>query len=119
PGKLQEDITVIAGDVDRLDLNKLAAIPVRGSTTTTSTSTSGGGGTGGTGGTSTSGAPPSGASSGAAPGGTGGGASNTSAAPALVTLGQVATIRPGTGPVQIQRLNRNRSIEISGTAVGR
>jgi HAE1 family hydrophobic/amphiphilic exporter-1 len=36
-----------------------------------------------------------------------------------VTLGQIATIRPGTGPVQIQRMNRNTNLEISGTAVGR
>jgi len=101
PGKLQQDITVIAGDVDRLDLNKLAQIPIRGSTNTT---TAAAGGTGGTG-----------------TGGTGAGGTTTAptGAPPLVTLGQVATIRAGTGPVQIQRLNRNRSIEISGTAVGR
>ncbi len=45
---------------------------------------------------------------------------NTAPSPtALVTLGQVATIAPGTGPVQIQRLNRNRTITVTGTAVGR
>ncbi len=37
----------------------------------------------------------------------------------VVTLGQVATITYGMGPVEIQRTNRNRNFEINGTAVGR
>ncbi len=37
----------------------------------------------------------------------------------VVTLGQVATITYGTGPVEIQRTNRNRTFEVNGTAVGR
>jgi HAE1 family hydrophobic/amphiphilic exporter-1 len=36
-----------------------------------------------------------------------------------VTLGQIATIAYGTGPVQIQRVDRNRTMTISGTATGR
>jgi HAE1 family hydrophobic/amphiphilic exporter-1 len=36
-----------------------------------------------------------------------------------VTLGQIATIGYGTGPVQIQRVDRNRTMTISGTATGR
>ncbi|HZT08234.1 MAG TPA: efflux RND transporter permease subunit [Chloroflexota bacterium] len=92
PGKLQEDITVIAGDADRTDLNKLAAIPIKGTSANAALTASA---------SSTS------------------SSSGVSSSTALVTLGQVATIRPGTGPVQIQRLNRNRNIEVSGTAVGR
>jgi HAE1 family hydrophobic/amphiphilic exporter-1 len=84
PGKLQEDITVIAGDVDRTDLNRLASIPVKGTSATTALSATA--------------------------------AVNSTA---FVTLGQIATIKPGTGPVQIQRQNRNRTISINGTAVGR
>jgi HAE1 family hydrophobic/amphiphilic exporter-1 len=34
-------------------------------------------------------------------------------------LGQIATIGYGTGPVQIQRVDRNRTMTISGTATGR
>ncbi|MSQ29001.1 MAG: efflux RND transporter permease subunit [Dehalococcoidia bacterium] len=37
----------------------------------------------------------------------------------VVTLGQVATIVPGSGPVQIQRTDRNRTISVRGTANGR
>jgi HAE1 family hydrophobic/amphiphilic exporter-1 len=37
----------------------------------------------------------------------------------VVTLGQIATIRYGTGPVEIQRVDRNRTLEVNGTAVGR
>src|SRR5205823_12889236 len=35
------------------------------------------------------------------------------------TLGQIATIGYGTGPVQIQRVDRNRTMTITGTAAGR
>src|SRR4029077_16452581 len=73
-------------DADRLDINKLSAIPVGTGTTT------------GTGTTS---------------------ATTTSTAPPIVTLGQVATIGYGTGPVQIQRVDRNRTMTITGTATGR
>jgi HAE1 family hydrophobic/amphiphilic exporter-1 len=37
----------------------------------------------------------------------------------VVTLGQIATITYGTGPVEIQRINRNRTISVGGTAAGR
>jgi HAE1 family hydrophobic/amphiphilic exporter-1 len=76
-GKVQEDITLVASDTDRLDLNKLSAIPVAGATTTNGT-----------------------------PG-------------PVVTLGQVATVKMGTGAVQIQRQDRNRAITLTGQAVGR
>jgi HAE1 family hydrophobic/amphiphilic exporter-1 len=46
-------------------------------------------------------------------------AATTSTTPTIVTLGQVATIGYGTGPVQIQRVDRNRTMTISGTASGR
>ena len=36
-----------------------------------------------------------------------------------VTLGQIATIVPGTGPVQIQRTDRNRTLTLRGVASGR
>jgi len=42
----------------------------------------------------------------------------TGAAP-IVTLGQIATIGFGTGPVTIQRVDRNRTMTITGTATGR
>jgi HAE1 family hydrophobic/amphiphilic exporter-1 len=45
--------------------------------------------------------------------------SGTSTTPGIVTLGQVATIGYGIGPVQIQRVDRNRTMTISGTATGR
>ncbi len=91
PGAVQEDITVIAGDVQRNDLTRLASIPIKAAS-----------------------------SSGSATSSSGAGGSATGSTPAnVVTLGQVATIRPGTGPVQIDRLNRNRNIDVSGTAVGR
>jgi HAE1 family hydrophobic/amphiphilic exporter-1 len=37
----------------------------------------------------------------------------------VVTLGQVATISNGSGPVEIQRIDRNRTIEIQGQISGR
>jgi HAE1 family hydrophobic/amphiphilic exporter-1 len=43
----------------------------------------------------------------------------TSTTPSIVTLGQVATITYGTGPVSIQRVDRNRTMTITGTASGR
>jgi hydrophobic/amphiphilic exporter-1 (mainly G- bacteria), HAE1 family len=52
-----------------------------------------------------------------------GGASLNSAtgntAQAVVTLAQVGAISYGTGPVEIQRTNRNRTFSIDATAVGR
>jgi hydrophobic/amphiphilic exporter-1 (mainly G- bacteria), HAE1 family len=92
-GATQQDITLIASDADRLDLNKLSTIPVGTGAAT---------GTGGT-------------------GGTGVATTTTSSAttPTIVTLGQVATLGYGTGPVQIQRVDRNRTMTISGTATGR
>src|SRR5207244_6822155 len=83
-GAAQLDVTVIASDVDRLDLSRLAAIPV---------------GTGTAGGAAA--------------------AATTSTTPSIVTLGQIATIGYGTGPVQIQRVDRNRTMTITGTATGR
>lgn len=88
-GKEQEDITLIASDVDRANLSSLASIPV-------GTATGGGAGT-------------ASSSSIFAP----------STAPALITVGQIATIRPSSGPVTIQRVDRNRSITLSGAANGR
>src|SRR5207253_9539410 len=75
-------------DSDRLDLNKIANIPV---------------------------------GTGAAAGGAGAATSTTSASatPGIVTLGQIATIGYGSGPVQIQRVDRNRTMTITGTAAGR
>jgi HAE1 family hydrophobic/amphiphilic exporter-1 len=49
----------------------------------------------------------------------GGAAATTSTTPSIVTLGQVATITYGTGPVSIQRVDRNRTMTITGTATGR
>jgi HAE1 family hydrophobic/amphiphilic exporter-1 len=83
-GDTQLDITLIASDADRLDLNQLAAIPV---------------GTGTAGGAAA--------------------AATTTTSPSIVTLGQIATIGYGTGPVQIQRVDRNRTMTITGTASGR
>src|SRR5207244_1040777 len=84
-GETQLDITLIAADADRLDLNRLSAIPV---------------GTG-------------------AAGGAAAAAATTATTPTIVTLGQIATIGYGTGPVQIQRVDRNRTMTITGTATGR
>ena len=58
---------------------------------------------------------------GAAAGGAGAATSTTSASatPGIVTLGQIATIGYGSGPVQIQRVDRNRTMTITGTAAGR
>jgi HAE1 family hydrophobic/amphiphilic exporter-1 len=80
-GKSQQDVTLVANDVDRTNLTSLMAIPIRG-----------------------------GAAAAA-----GGAAANT----AVVTLGQVATVQSGTGPIQIQRTDRNRTLTLSGTAVNR
>jgi hydrophobic/amphiphilic exporter-1 (mainly G- bacteria), HAE1 family len=41
------------------------------------------------------------------------------AAPGVVTLGQIATIERGTGPIRIQRVDRNRTMTLTGTASGR
>ena len=37
----------------------------------------------------------------------------------VVTLGQIATVQRGTGPIRIQRVDRNRTMTITGTASGR
>ena len=44
---------------------------------------------------------------------------NAATATAPVTLGQIATIVPGSGPVQIQRTDRNRTLSLRGVASGR
>jgi HAE1 family hydrophobic/amphiphilic exporter-1 len=98
-GATQLDITLIANDSQRMDINSIAAIPVG-----TGSATGGGGGT-----TTTTTAPATSTSV----------TSGTSATPGIVTLGQIATIGYGTGPVQIQRVDRNRTMTISGTATGR
>ena len=88
-GQSQQDITLIASDADRLNLSNLSSIPV---------------GTG--------------AAAGGAAAATVTGA-NGVATPGIVTLGQIATIGYGTGPVTIQRVDRNRTMTITGTASGR
>jgi hydrophobic/amphiphilic exporter-1 (mainly G- bacteria), HAE1 family len=92
-GATQLDITLIANDSQRMDINSIAAIPV---------------GTG-----SAAGAAGTAASTSTTV------TSGTSPTPGIVTLGQIATIGYGTGPVQIQRVDRNRTMTISGTATGR
>jgi HAE1 family hydrophobic/amphiphilic exporter-1 len=52
-------------------------------------------------------------------GNVGGAAATTATTPTIVTLGQIATIGYGTGPVAIQRVDRNRTMTITGTASGR
>jgi HAE1 family hydrophobic/amphiphilic exporter-1 len=96
-GATQLDITLVANDAQRMDINSIAAIPVG-----TGSAAGGGGGT-----TTTAPATSTSVTSG------------TSATPGIVTLGQIATIGYGTGPVQIQRVDRNRTMTISGTATGR
>ena len=90
-GETQLDITLVANDAQRLDLNAISSIPVGTGSAT------------GAGSAATSTAVTSG----------------TSTTPGIVTLGQIATIAYGTGPVQIQRVDRNRTMTISGTATGR
>jgi HAE1 family hydrophobic/amphiphilic exporter-1 len=97
-GATQLDITLVANDSQRMDINSIAAIPVG-----TGSAAGGGGGAATTTTPTTSTAVTSG----------------TSATPGIVTLGQIATIGYGTGPVQIQRVDRNRTMTISGTATGR
>jgi len=93
-GATQLDITLVANDAQRNNLASIASIPVG---TGTATGTGGGAAT-------TTGATA---------------AAGTSTTPAVVTLGQIATIGYGTGPVSIQRVDRNRTMTISGTATGR
>jgi HAE1 family hydrophobic/amphiphilic exporter-1 len=88
-GQEQQDITLVGQDNQRYDINSLSAIPV---------------------------------GTGAATGGAAATTTTTTAAatPAqIVTLGQIATISYGTGPVSIQRVDRNRTMTITGTATGR
>ncbi len=80
-GKLQQDVTVIARDTTRTDVQNLSNIPIRGGASLNTAT------------------------------------ANT--AQPVVTLGQVATVTYGTGPVEIQRTNRNRTFEVNATAVGR
>jgi HAE1 family hydrophobic/amphiphilic exporter-1 len=89
-GADQQDITLVAADNQRYDLSSLASIPV---------------GTG--------------VAAGAAGAAANTATTTTSTAPSIVTLGQVATIGYGTGPVSIQRVDRNRTMTITGTASGR
>ncbi|MBV9323716.1 MAG: efflux RND transporter permease subunit, partial [Chloroflexi bacterium] len=89
PGTQQEDITLLADPAQRLDLTTLGQIPVGVESAT--------GGTGGT----------------------GAGATTTSAAAPVVTLSQVATLKNGSGPVTIQRINRQVTASLSATPVGR
>src|SRR4029077_14210090 len=86
-----------ASDADRLNLQNLSAIPIAAA----------GGAGAATGGT------PAGSA-----GGTGGAAAATAPA-GVVTLGQIATIERGTGPIRIQRVDRNRTMTLTGTASGR
>jgi HAE1 family hydrophobic/amphiphilic exporter-1 len=97
-GATQLDITLVANDAQRSNLASIAAIPV-------GTGTAAGGGGAGAGVATT--------------GGNTTVTSGTSATPGIVTLGQVATIGYGQGPVSIQRVDRNRTMTISGTATGR
>src|SRR5262249_26915881 len=50
----------------------------------------------------------------------GGNTANAGANPQpVVTLGQIATISNGRGPVRIDHVDRNRSVQLQGTASGR
>jgi hydrophobic/amphiphilic exporter-1 (mainly G- bacteria), HAE1 family len=94
-GTTQLDITLVANDAQRNNLASIASIPVG-----TGVATGTGGGAATTGGATT-------------------GAAGAATTPGVVTLGQIATIGYGTGPVSIQRVDRNRTMTISGTATGR
>ena len=98
PGTQQEDITLIADPAQRLDLTALSRVPVGTEAGTGAT----GGGTGATTGATAT---------------TGGGGATT--AGTVVTLGQVATLKQGSGPVTIQRVNRQVTASLSATPVGR
>jgi HAE1 family hydrophobic/amphiphilic exporter-1 len=100
PGTQQEDITLLADPSKRLDLTTLGQVPV--GVETAGGATGGGTATGATG-TGTGG---------------GGGTTTTTAAP-VVTLSQIATLKQGTGPVTIQRINRQVTASLSATPVGR
>jgi HAE1 family hydrophobic/amphiphilic exporter-1 len=97
-GATQLDITLVANDAQRTNLPSIAAIPVGTGSAT------GGAGAGTTAAATTANTAVT---------------SGTSSTPGIVTLGQVATIGYGTGPVSIQRVDRNRTMTISGTATGR
>ena len=89
PGQVQVDITLVGRDATSADFNRILAIPIVAGT----------------------GAGAAAASNASTP------ASTT--APTVVTVGQVATITTGTGPVSIQRINRNRALTLRATASGR
>ncbi|MDQ3811283.1 MAG: efflux RND transporter permease subunit, partial [Chloroflexota bacterium] len=95
-GQTQTDITLIASEADRQNLVNLSSVPI--SAGQPGGATTAGGSTGATGATNTA---------------TGATASG------VVTLGQIATIQRGTGPVRIQRVDRNRTMTLTGTASGR
>jgi hydrophobic/amphiphilic exporter-1 (mainly G- bacteria), HAE1 family len=46
-------------------------------------------------------------------------AGNATTPGGVVTLGQIATVERGTGPIRIQRVDRNRTMTLTGTASGR
>ncbi len=91
PGQQQVDITLVGKDATSSDLNRILAIPIVASAGATNATT--------------------------AASATSAVASTTPAS--VITLGQVATITSGTGPVSIQRLNRNRTLTLRGTVSGR
>ena len=91
-GQTQLDITLVANSDQRLNLQNIASIPV-GSTTATATGATGANGAGG--------------------------AAASSSNVSVVTLGQIATLSRGVGPVQIQRVDRNRTTTLTATATDR
>ena len=92
PGQVQIDITLVGKDSGSADLNRILAIPIVASS----------------GGTTAAALTPAAAS-----------APLATAAPTVVTVGQVATITTGSGPVQIQRVNRNRTLTLRANASNR
>jgi hydrophobic/amphiphilic exporter-1 (mainly G- bacteria), HAE1 family len=94
PGQEQQDITLVADSASRYNLQTLAQIPIAVAPASTSVVTPAAATSGGTGGTSANTGP-------------------------VVTLGQIATLRQGTGPVTIQRVNRENTVSVTATPVGR
>lgn len=89
-GALQQDITMMAASPIRYSLPTLSEIPIGVESNASTTTTTTPGTT--------------------APAGGGG---------AIVTLGQVATLTNGSGPVTIQRVNRQVTVSMTATPVGR
>ena len=100
PGQVQEDITLIGKNNTSADLNRILAIPIVAGTGT------------GAGGAATAAATTATTTTATA-------TTPTTTPATVVTVGQIATISNGSGPVQIQRLNRNRTLTLRGTATGR